>query len=208
MHVITLSYTPPFAFLAISHDQKSDSQIQPYMTSQKNDHDNGESKQAAGFRPTNQASSVHQNFQQLKIDVRFFWDQSFCIVSDAFSPISTTAINKIKELSILFIQIRLLIFEIATISIQFLKKEIIPATRLRHPRPTGIFHPWSPNFSRSAMKIKIVLPENYSQHLVVYIRNRNVFVFFHIQRVRIFARTLSDLNRSACPTWIADLSFR
>jgi hypothetical protein len=146
----------------------------------------------------NQASSVHQNLQQLKIHVRFFWDQSIRIVSDAFSPIPPTAINKIKELSILFIQLRSLMFEIAILSIQFLKREVSPATTLRRPRQTGTFHTWSPNFSRSAMKIKIMLPENYPQHLVVYIRNRNVFVFFHIQGPHIFASTLSDFRRSAC----------
>jgi hypothetical protein len=43
-----------------------------------------------------EACSVLQNLQQLKIDTRFFWDQSLRIVSDAFSSISSTIVNKMK----------------------------------------------------------------------------------------------------------------
>jgi hypothetical protein len=53
------------------------------------------------------------------------------------------------------------------------------------------------NISFSSKKIKIMLPGNYSQHLVVYIPNKNVFVFFHIQGVHIFASTSSDFIQSA-----------
>jgi hypothetical protein len=47
-------------------------------------------------RGSNAACSVHQNLQQPKIDVCFFEDQSFRIVSDAFSPIFPTTVNKRK----------------------------------------------------------------------------------------------------------------
>jgi hypothetical protein len=72
----------------------------------------------------------------------------------------------------LFIQLWLLIFDPSSLSIQLLKKEVMPATKLRCDRPTGTSHTWSPNFSRSVMKIKIMPPENYSQHYVIYIRNK------------------------------------
>jgi hypothetical protein len=58
------------------------------------------------------------------------------------------------------------------------------------------------------MKIKIILPGNYSQRLVGYIPNINVFVFFHIQGPSIFANTLSDFRRSARAASAADFSFR
>jgi hypothetical protein len=107
-----------------------------------------------------------------------------------------TAVNKIESLSIVFIQPRLLIFAVSPLNIQFLKREVILATRLRHAKPTETFHTWLSNSSRSVMKITIMLHENYSKHLVVYILNINVFVFFHIQGLHISARTLSDFRRS------------
>jgi hypothetical protein len=64
------------------------------------------------------------------------------------------------------------------------------------------------DISISSKIIKIVLTGNYSQHHVVYILNRNVFVFFHSQGLHIFASTLSEIYRSACLTWIADFSLR
>jgi hypothetical protein len=51
--------------------------------------------------------------------------------------------------------------------------------------------------SISSKKIKMMLPENCSKHLAVYIRNRNAFVFFHIQGLRIFASTLSEFRSSS-----------
>jgi hypothetical protein len=138
----------------------------------------------------------------------FFWDQNLRIVSDTFSPISlTTTINKMKSLCTLFIQLRLRIFENSSSNIELLKREVIPVTRLRRAWPIGTFHSWSPNFSRSVMKIKIILPENYSQYHVVYIWNRNVFGFFHIQGLHIFANALSDCCRSIRLAWIIDFWF-
>jgi hypothetical protein len=55
---------------------------------------------------------------------------------------------------------------------------------------------------------QIILPENYLQSPVVHVRNRNVFVFFHIQGLPIFANTLSDFRRSARATSTANFSFR
>jgi hypothetical protein len=63
------------------------------------------------------------------------------------------------------------------------------------------------DISISSKKIKIMLPGNYSQYRVVYIQNRNVFVFFHIQGLRIFINTLSDCRRSIRPFRIIDSSF-
>jgi hypothetical protein len=118
-----------------------------------------------------------------------------------------TTVHKTKSLFVFFIQLRLLIFEISSLNIQLLKREVIPATRLRRARPTRTSHTWSPNFSSSAMKIKILLPKNYVQQHVVYIRNGNSFVFFHPQGLRIFASTLSDFRRPIHLTWIIDSSF-
>jgi hypothetical protein len=47
------------------------------------------------------------------------------------------------------------------------------------------------------MTIEIALLENYSQHHVVYIRDMNAFVFFHVQGLYVFASTLSDFRQSA-----------
>jgi hypothetical protein len=93
----------------------------------------------------------------------------------------------------------LLIFAVSPLNIQFLKKEGIPAARLRHARLTGTFHTWLPNSCRSVMKIKDMFPGNYSQHFVVYIRNITGFVFFQIQGLHIFASTLSDFRELTGP---------
>jgi hypothetical protein len=77
----------------------------------------------------NRKVSVHQDFQGLKIDNHFFCDQNLHIVFDAVSPISPTGINEIKNVSIIIIQLRLLIFDISPLNIQLLKAEIILATR-------------------------------------------------------------------------------
>jgi hypothetical protein len=53
--------------------------------------------------------------------------------------------------------------------------------------------------SISSKKIKIILHGNYSKHLVVYIPNINVFVFFYIQGLHISASTLSDFVRHLAP---------
>jgi hypothetical protein len=112
-----------------------------------------------------------------------------------------------KSLSILFIQLRSIIFEISSSNIQWLKREVIPATWPRPSRPTWTSHNWSPNFSLSVMKIKIMLLGNYSKHRLVDIRNRNCFVFFHIQELHIFPSTLSDFRPSIRLIWIIDSSF-
>jgi hypothetical protein len=39
--------------------------------------------------------------------------------------------------------------------------------------------------------------QNYSQYRLVYIPNRNCFIFFHIQGLHIFASGLSDFRGSA-----------
>jgi hypothetical protein len=88
-------------------------------------------------------------------------------------------------------------FVISPPNIQFLKREVIHATRLRGARQTGTFRTCSTISSHSVMKIKILLPGNYSKHHVVYIQNGNVFIFFHIQGLYIFASTLLDFRRSA-----------
>jgi hypothetical protein len=84
--------------------------------------------------------------------------------------------------------------QLRLLGIQLLKKEVIPAKRLQRARPTGTFYTWSPNFSRSVMKIRTTLSGTYSQNYVIYIRNVTIFVFFHIQGLRIFASTLSDFR--------------
>jgi hypothetical protein len=137
-----------------------------------------------------EAFSVHQN------SLWFFWNQSLRIVFDGFSPISLTIINKMDYIH--FIQLRLLIFEISCFNIRLLKREGILATRLRRAGLTGTFLTWSPNFSRSVMKIKMRLPGNYSKHHVIYIRNRNVCISF-ISRdyISLQAPCQMVVNRSA-----------
>jgi hypothetical protein len=64
------------------------------------------------------------------------------------------------------------------------------------------------DISISSMKIKIILPGNHSQRPVVYIRNINVFIFFHIQELPSFTNTLSDFRRSTGMASTANFSFR
>jgi hypothetical protein len=68
------------------------------------------------------------------------------------------------------------ILEISSLNAQLLKREVIPAAILRRFRPTGTSHTWSPNFSRSVMKITVMLPGNYS--------NTMLFLF-QIERFRL-----------------------
>jgi hypothetical protein len=72
--------------------------------------------------------SLHQNFQEPKIDDYVFWDQNLCIVSDANSPISLTGIDKIKHSSIIYIHIIFLIFLFHRANRLWLKAEVIHAT--------------------------------------------------------------------------------
>jgi hypothetical protein len=66
-----------------------------------------------------------------------FWIYGFV---DAISPISPTIINEMKQLYILFIQLRLPILEISSLNIQLLRREVIPATRPRPARPSETSH--------------------------------------------------------------------
>jgi hypothetical protein len=53
---------------------------------------------------------------------------------DAISPIVPTRFDEIKHLSIIFIEVRVIIFEISLLNIEVLKGEVIPATRSRRGR--------------------------------------------------------------------------
>jgi hypothetical protein len=52
------------------------------------------------------------------------------------------------------------------------------------------------DISTSLKKTKIMFSGTYSKHHVVYIPNINVFVFFYIQGLYIFASTLSNFGSS------------
>jgi hypothetical protein len=99
----------------------------------------------------------------------FFWDQNLCIVSDDYSPISSTGIDKIKHLSIIYIHIILLIFIIHRTNRPWLKVEVIHATKWRCARLSGISQIWSSNSSSPQMKRKVILPGNHLQNHIVYI---------------------------------------
>jgi hypothetical protein len=117
---------------------------------------------------TNEAVSVHENLQLLRIDDRFL-SQNLCIVFDAFSPISPTRIGEIKILSMILIQLRLPMFALSSLHIQLLKKEVIPPTRLRRARMIGRFGTCSPNFSGRLMRITGILPGDCLRHHAVHI---------------------------------------
>jgi hypothetical protein len=68
-------------------------------------------------------------FQFTKIDGYVFWDQNVCIVSDAYSPISSTGIDKIKHLSITCLYIMFLIFTIHRANRPWLTVEVIHTTK-------------------------------------------------------------------------------
>jgi hypothetical protein len=67
--------------------------------------------------------------QANKIDGYVFWDQNLCIVFDAYPPVSSTGIDKIKHLSIIRIQIMVLIFIAPRVNIPWLKVDVIHATK-------------------------------------------------------------------------------
>jgi hypothetical protein len=75
-----------------------------------------------------EAISVHQNLQEPKTDDYVFWDHNLRIVFDAYSPIPSTGIDKIKDLSIICIHILFLIFIVHQASRPWLKVEFIHAT--------------------------------------------------------------------------------
>jgi hypothetical protein len=84
-----------------------------------------------GFRRQSASCRSSQKFATAKTDGSVFWDQNFCIVFDARSPISLTGIDKIKYLSIIYIYIHiiLLIFIIHRTNRSWLKVEVIHATK-------------------------------------------------------------------------------
>jgi hypothetical protein len=81
------------------------------------------------YRP--EAVSVHQNLQGPKIDRSVFWVENLCIVFDAHSPVSSTGIDQIKQLSIIFIHIIFIIFLLPPPNTRFLQGEAFPSTKLR-----------------------------------------------------------------------------
>jgi hypothetical protein len=89
-------------------------------------------------------------------------------VFDASSPIFPTGIDEIKRLSIILIQLRFPVFGISRLNIQLLKGKVSLATRDRRTRLIGTFHTFSLSFSRPAVDIRVVLPENHSKHHAVY----------------------------------------
>jgi hypothetical protein len=96
-----------------------------------------------------------------------FWDENLCIVFDASSPLSSTRIDKIKQLSIMCICIIFLVLIIPWANISCLKVEVIHAPRWCRSMLSGISESWSPNSSRPLMKITVILPGNHLQHLVI-----------------------------------------
>jgi hypothetical protein len=76
-----------------------------------------------------EAASVHQDLEGPRIHGYVFWDQNACIVFDAYSPISSTGIDKTKDLSIICLHIIFLIFLIHHTNRPWLKLEVIHATK-------------------------------------------------------------------------------
>jgi hypothetical protein len=67
---------------------------------------------------------VHRHLQGPKIDGYVFWAQNLCIVLDGYSPISSTVIDKIKELSSICIRIMFLILVIHQANSPWLKLKL------------------------------------------------------------------------------------
>jgi hypothetical protein len=70
-----------------------------------------------------------QNLQEPKIDGYLFWDQNLWVVLDASLGISSTGIDKIRDLSIIYIQIIFLIFNNHRANRPWLKPTVIHATK-------------------------------------------------------------------------------
>jgi hypothetical protein len=77
-----------------------------------------------------QAVSVHENLQAPKIDGCIFWDENLCIVFDAFPPISSACIDKIRHLYNVYIFIIFVMFILPLANTPLLKVEGIHATTL------------------------------------------------------------------------------
>jgi hypothetical protein len=74
------------------------------------------------------AVSAHQNLQDPKTDGYALWNQNLYIVFDPSSHISSTGIDKIKQLSIICIRIIFLIFHIHRANSPWLRVEVIHVT--------------------------------------------------------------------------------
>jgi hypothetical protein len=78
----------------------------------------------------------------------------------------------------IFIELIFAIFLLPPASIKLLKGEVTPATRRWRTRPIRTHRLCSASFSRPVMEIKIVLPENCSQHDIVCIENQSFSISF------------------------------
>jgi hypothetical protein len=135
----------------------------------------------------------------------FFRGQSFRIVSDAFSPLSQTIVNKRKWLSVLFIQLWLLIFDASSLSIQLLKRRLC----LRQ----NFDAPGRPGHLTLDRQISPVLWWKSKLCSLRIIRNTTLFIF-EIKCVRFppYPRTTCLCKHpvrflSIGLTWIIDFSF-
>jgi hypothetical protein len=76
--------------------------------------------------------------------------------------------SNIYPLSMILIQLILGIFAISPLNIWLFQGKVVPATGPRCARPTGTFHNWPPNCSRSVVKITVILAGNSLHDHVVY----------------------------------------
>jgi hypothetical protein len=87
---------------------------------------------------------------------------------DPYSPLSSTGIDEVKSLSILFIHIMFLIAVFPLPNSRFLQGEVISATERRGEARMANLRSCSPSSSRTAMKMNLMPAGNYLQQNVVY----------------------------------------
>jgi hypothetical protein len=85
----------------------------------------------------------------------FFLRQKSMFRFRCFSPICYIGIHGIKYFSLIFIQLRFLLFVVPLPNIRFLKGEVIPATRRRLADPIRTFRLCPMSSSRPVKKIKL-----------------------------------------------------
>jgi hypothetical protein len=144
-----------------------------------------------GVLPAASAVSVHQKLQGRKIDGCIVWDQNLCIVFDAHSPISSTAIDYVKRLSIIFIHIIFVIPRLPPPNIRFLEGKVIPPIRGQGAGLIETRRSCSPTVP-SCNENRNYAPWGLFEARCCSHSKLNILSFFHIQRLHILASTLSD----------------
>jgi hypothetical protein len=87
--------------------------------------------------------------------------KTYAFAFNALLPIFPTGADEIKQLSIILVQLRFVIFGISALNIRLLKGEVIVAMKNGLARLIGAFHICSPSFSSPVMEITAIFLGRY-----------------------------------------------